>query len=450
MNNEIGRAGKRLMQYVWDPPPKNEDDSPIWCLGQCYESHPLLTAPDSHTVNSSNNNNNNKTSSDGSSQSHVDSKLSTTSDDVKTQEATTATEDQTFEKIESQHAPLDDGWPAAFLDDFETKIWLTYRSDFTPIPKSTDPNAASAMSFSTRLKMLAKPAGFNSDTDWGCMIRSGQSMLANTLALLEFGRDWRKGQKQEAEAKLLSLFADDPNAPFSIHRFVEHGAAACGKHPGEWFGPSATARCIQALTSAHSDLPSDLPSDLRVYVRPDDSDIYEDAFLRTARDTPSGTFHPTLILLGTRLGIDRVTPAYWASLAQTLSLPQSVGIAGGKPSSSHYFVGVQGQRYFYLDPHFTRPRLPVAVADADRESCHTRRLRWCHVTQMDPSMLLGFLIRSEDEWRAWRSAVSAHGGGKAVVHVHDVEPRYSGTVEREGAVDEVQSCDESDDDTVVC
>jgi cysteine protease ATG4 len=20
---------------------------------------------------------------------------------------------------------------------------------------------------------------------------------------------------------------------------------ACGKHPGEWFGPSATARCIQ-------------------------------------------------------------------------------------------------------------------------------------------------------------------------------------------------------------
>jgi hypothetical protein len=41
------------------------------------------------------------------------------------------------------------------------------------------------------------------------------------------------------------LFADDPKAPFSIHKFVEHGASACGKHPGEWFGPSATAMCIQ-------------------------------------------------------------------------------------------------------------------------------------------------------------------------------------------------------------
>lgn len=49
----------------------------------------------------------------------------------------------------------------------------------------------------------------------------------------------------EEESALLSLFADDPQAPFSIHRFVDHGASACGKHPGEWFGPSATARCIE-------------------------------------------------------------------------------------------------------------------------------------------------------------------------------------------------------------
>lgn len=47
------------------------------------------------------------------------------------------------------------------------------------------------------------------------------------------------------ERHLLSLFADSPKAPFSIHKFVEHGASACDKHPGEWFGPSATARSIQ-------------------------------------------------------------------------------------------------------------------------------------------------------------------------------------------------------------
>lgn len=78
----------------------------------------------------------------------------------------------------------------------------------------------------------------------------------------------------------------------------------------------------RALTSAHSS-----PSGLRVYVRPDDSDVYEDSFMQTAR-SQDGSFHPTLILLGTRLGIDRVTPAYWEALKSALCLPQSVGIAG--------------------------------------------------------------------------------------------------------------------------
>lgn len=76
-------------------------------------------------------------------------------------------------------------------------------------------------------------------------------------------------------------------------------------------------------------------------------------------------------------------------------------------------------------------------------------------------MLLGFLIRSESDFRAWRAAVSTKGesNGKLIVHVHDTEPKYSGSSgfggggregQREEAVDEVESCDESDDDTVVC
>jgi cysteine protease ATG4 len=77
------------------------------------------------------------------------------------------------------------------------------------------------------------------------MIRSGQSLLANTLCTLKLGRDWRRGDDEEKEREVLGLFADAPEAPFSIHKFVEHGAQACGKHPGEWFGPSAAARCLQ-------------------------------------------------------------------------------------------------------------------------------------------------------------------------------------------------------------
>jgi len=45
--------------------------------------------------------------------------------------------------------------------------------------------------------------------------------------------------------EILSWFADDPHAPFSIHKFVKHGELSCAKAPGEWFGPAAASRCIQ-------------------------------------------------------------------------------------------------------------------------------------------------------------------------------------------------------------
>jgi cysteine protease ATG4 len=41
------------------------------------------------------------------------------------------------------------------------------------------------------------------------------------------------------------------------------------------------------------------------------------------------------------------------------TFPQSVGIAGGRPSSSYYFIGVQGDGLFYLDPHHSRPAIPL-------------------------------------------------------------------------------------------
>ena len=42
----------------------------------------------------------------------------------------------------------------------------------------------------------------------------------------------------------------------------------------------------------------------------------------------SGAVQPTLILLGTMLGIGRVNPVYWEGLKASLQVPQSVGIAG--------------------------------------------------------------------------------------------------------------------------
>lgn len=87
----------------------------------------------------------------------------------------------------------------------------------------------------------------------------------------------------------------------------------------------STPSCLtwdRALSSEYT------PSELRVYITGDGADVYEDSFLKVAIRTDDDSFIPTLILVGIRLGIDRVTPAYWEALKESLKLPQSIGIAG--------------------------------------------------------------------------------------------------------------------------
>ena len=95
----------------------------------------------------------------------------------------------------------------------------------------------------------------------------------------------------------------------------------CDKYPGQWFGPSAAAQCIQALAHAHK------AAGLRVYLTGDGATVYEDEFRKAATDADD-KFQPTLILVGTRLGIDKINPVYHEAVKAALQMRQSVGIAG--------------------------------------------------------------------------------------------------------------------------
>jgi cysteine protease ATG4 len=67
---------------------------------------------------------------------------------------------------------------------------------------------------------------------------------------------------------------------------------------------------------------------------------------------------------------------------------------------------------------------------------------------MDPSMLIAFLIRDENDWKDWRRTVQ-EVQGKAVIHVADQDPAVHGMGgERHGAIDEVETFDDEDDDTM--
>jgi cysteine protease ATG4 len=150
---------QRALRYFWDPEPRNEDpSSPICCLGAHYDAA-IPPAPPNQQPRSS----------------------SPSSDPV------------SLATVFSANADAASTWPPAFLDDFESRIWMTYRSDFAPIPRSPSAKVAlsgpaAALQYAGKLLKGQAGEGFSSDVGWGCMIRSAQSVLANALSTLHLGR----------------------------------------------------------------------------------------------------------------------------------------------------------------------------------------------------------------------------------------------------------------------
>lgn len=113
-------------------------------------------------------------------------------------------------------------------------------------------------------------------------------------------------------------------------------------------------------------------------------------------------------------------------------------------------MAIQGNKFFYLDPHQTRPALPLRL-DASNytveeiDSCHTRRLRRLPIEEMDPSMLIGFLIKDKEDWRKWRKNIGAVVG-KPVVHIADAEPVSPDNKEQLGTIYEVEALEEYESD----
>lgn len=320
-------------------------------------------------------------------------------------------------------------YPQEFKDDLETRLYFTYRYGFTLIER--DKNGPAPLSlgslFRGTLDFSTIHKGFTTDSGWGCMIRTSQSLVANSLLNLCLGRDWRLKyatvDELEEHWKIVALFADTPTAVFSLHNYVAYANKHCGTKVGEWFGPSNAARSIQAICS---DYPTE--SCLKVYVTNDSGDIFEDELQKLS--TTNEIFQPTLILCGIRLGVKNINIIYWDFLKYIMSISQSVGIAGGRPSSSHYFLGVLGDYLLYLDPHIAQTAIQLdtngIIQDEEKRkifgTIHTSALQKIHMGKIDPSMLVGFLIRSKEDFMDFKQKMNSFANGNKFINIYPQKP----------------------------
>eukprot|EP00055_Hartaetosiga_balthica_P010842 m.47548 g.47548 ORF g.47548 m.47548 type:complete len:565 (+) comp7339_c0_seq1:88-1782(+) len=256
-------------------------------------------------------------------------------------------------------------------------IWLTYRKNFEPIHGDEQ---------------------LSSDTGWGCTYRSGQMIMAEALYrhLLweerrEKKRNLRNQEKLWCRTSAISYFQDvlDSSAHLSIQKMA-HEVFKVRKRPGQWISPGESVFLL-------SQLAGQLP--IRVY-------LAHDSMLSIKRLVGKKEWRPTVVFIPLRLGLDRFEPAYSRALKAFFSLPQCIGVVGGKPGSSFYFVGFEAEsnHLLYLDPHTTKNPLILGTHGHENgfdgnntlinETCSCSRLKRMSFSSASPSVCLGLFFPS--------------------------------------------------------
>ncbi|KAL1807672.1 hypothetical protein ACET3Z_024662 [Daucus carota] len=299
---------------------------------------------------------------------------------------------------DSSADPIQSHGFAAFVEDFESRMLMTYRKGFAAIGESK----------------------YTSDVNWGCMLRSSQMLVAQALVFHRMGRNWRKSLEKPLDKdyiEILHYFGDSEASVFSIHNLIQSGKLLS---PGCWVGPYAMCRTWETLARCKMD-DTELENQslpMAMYVVSGDGDgerggapvvCIEDAS-RHCREFSGGQvdWSPILLLVPLVLGLDKINPRYIPLLAATFTFPQSLGILGGRPGVSTYIVGVQDENAFYLDPHEVKQVVDIKRdnLEADTSSYHCNAIRQISLELIDPSLAIGFYCRGKDDFDDFCSRAS--------------------------------------------
>ncbi|OEL16849.1 Cysteine protease ATG4B [Dichanthelium oligosanthes] len=304
---------------------------------------------------------------------------------------------------------------AAFLEDFSSRIWITYRKGWAlqgyicaqnlfHVLRCLDVDMFLVSAFDA-----ISDSKLTSDVNWGCMVRSSQMLVAQVnfvslkaLIFHHLGRSWRKAPEKPYNPEyigVLHLFGDSEACAFSIHNLLQAGKSY-GLAARSWVGPYAMCRAWQTLIRTNREQADavgrkeNFPMALYVVSGDEDGErggapvVCIDVAAQLCSDFNKGqsTWSPILLLVPLVLGLDKINP-------RQLTL--------------HRITWRQTL------PHTTAGMCTFVVRDLALD-------------QIDPSLAIGFYCRDKDDFddfcsRASELVEKANGAPLFTV-VQSIEP----------------------------
>lgn len=227
----------------------------------------------------------------------------------------------------------------ALEQEIYSRLWFTYRKDFEPLSGNTK---------------------YTSDCGWGCMLRSAQMLIAQGLLSHHFGSNWslytslKTQEDVNLYKEILCLFNDRPSlsCPFGLHNLLDIadqkqkvndklGNINIKNSPsrvGSWFGPTSVCMLMRdSINKASSH--NQVLKNIRIYAAQDCTIFKQDILDLCLKPAE---FVPCIILISARLGGDSINEIYVDSMKMYLEMDNCIGIIGGRPKHSLYFIGYQG------------------------------------------------------------------------------------------------------------
>lgn len=105
-----------------------------------------------------------------------------------------------------------------------------------------------------------------------------------------------------------------------------------------------------------------------------------------------------IIIVPVRLGTETFNSMYDSCVKSLFRLKSCLGIIGGRPRHSLYFIGSTEDKLIYLDPHNDQKAIDPSKNDFPLNSYHCDFPRKLSLERMDPSCAVGFYCRTHQEF----------------------------------------------------